>query len=46
MQVLGQRGGTSMGDWLVWNFTVFGITGGQNWMLIALAIIAVGIVVT
>jgi hypothetical protein len=35
-----------MGGWLVQDFTIFGITGGQNWMLIALAIIAVGIVVT
>jgi hypothetical protein len=35
-----------MGDLLVRDFTVFGITGGQNWMLAALAIIAVGIVVT
>jgi hypothetical protein len=35
-----------MGDWLVGDFTVFGITGGQNWTLIALAIIAIGIVIT
>jgi hypothetical protein len=34
-----------MGYWLIWNFTVFGIQG-QNWMLVALAIIAVGIVVS
>jgi hypothetical protein len=35
-----------MGDWLVRDFTIFGMPGGQNWMLIALVIIAVGIVVT
>jgi hypothetical protein len=34
-----------MGEWLVRHFTVVGIQG-QNWMLIALAIIAVGIVVS
>jgi hypothetical protein len=33
-----------MGGWLVRQFTIFGITGGQNWMLITAAIIAVGIV--
>jgi hypothetical protein len=31
-----------MGDWLVRQFTVFGIPG-QNWMLIALGIILIGI---
>jgi hypothetical protein len=34
-----------MGDWLVRGFTVLGVPI-QNWMLIALAIFAVGIVVT
>jgi hypothetical protein len=34
-----------MGDWLVGQFTVFGITG-QNWMLIALAIIVVSIAIS
>jgi hypothetical protein len=38
--------GLSMSDWLLRDFMIFGITGGQNWMLIALAILAVGIVVT
>jgi hypothetical protein len=32
-----------MGDWLVSHVTIFGIQT-QNWMLIALAIIVVGIV--
>jgi hypothetical protein len=31
-----------MGDWLLRNFTVFGIHG-QNWMLIAFAIILIWI---
>jgi hypothetical protein len=35
--------GASMGGWLVGHFTVFGVTG-QNWMLIALAIILVSII--
>ena len=35
-----------MGDWLVRDFTIFDIPTGQNWMLIALALAAVGIVVT
>jgi hypothetical protein len=34
-----------MGDWLVRNLTVFGVQG-QNWMLIALAIILIGIVLS
>jgi hypothetical protein len=34
-----------MGDWLVTRFTVFGVPG-QNWMLIALAIIVVSIVLS
>ena len=34
-----------MGDWLVRQFTVFGVAG-QNWMLIALAIISVSIVIS
>jgi hypothetical protein len=34
-----------MHDWLVRDFAVFGITGGQNWMLIALAMVAVGVVI-
>jgi hypothetical protein len=32
-----------MGDWLVRNFTVFGAPA-QNWMLIALAIILIGLI--
>jgi len=35
-----------MGGWLVRDFTIFGIPAGQNWMLIALAICAVGIAVS
>jgi hypothetical protein len=37
--------GASVGDWLVRGSTVFGVPA-QNWMLIALAIIAVGITVS
>jgi hypothetical protein len=37
--------GTSMGDWLTRHFTIFGGTV-QNWMLITLAIIAVGIILS
>jgi hypothetical protein len=33
--------GASMGDWLVRDFTIF---PGQNWMLITLAIILIGVV--
>jgi hypothetical protein len=32
-----------MGDWLVSHFTIFGVQA-QNWMLVALALIAVAIV--
>jgi hypothetical protein len=32
-----------MADWLVMEVTVFGITSGQRWMLIALALIAIGL---
>jgi len=32
-----------MGDWLVSNCSVFGVQG-QNWMLIAFAIVLIGIV--
>jgi hypothetical protein len=32
-----------MGDWLIRDFTIFGVTGGQNWMLIALAIVVLSI---
>jgi hypothetical protein len=32
-----------MGDWLVSHFTIFGVQA-QNWMLVALAITAVGII--
>jgi hypothetical protein len=32
-----------MGDWLVSHFTIFGVQA-QNWMLLALAIIAVAII--
>ena len=35
-----------MGDWLVTQFTVLGMIAMQNWMLLALAIIAVGIAVS
>jgi hypothetical protein len=35
-----------MDDWLIRDFTVFGITGGQNWMLIALAIVLLSIAVS
>ena len=35
-----------MRDWLVRDFAIFGITGSQNWMLVALAIVAVGIIAT
>jgi hypothetical protein len=31
-----------MGDWLVERFTVFGVQA-QNWMLIAFAIVGIGI---
>jgi hypothetical protein len=34
-----------MGDWLARNFTISGGTV-QNWMLVALAIIAVGIILS
>jgi hypothetical protein len=34
-----------MGDWLVGNFAVFGITG-QSWMLIIPAIIMVSILIS
>jgi hypothetical protein len=34
-----------MGDWLVRHFTIFGGTV-QNWMLVALAIIAAGIILS
>jgi hypothetical protein len=34
-----------MGDWLAGQFTVFGVPG-QNWMLVALAIILAGIVLS
>jgi hypothetical protein len=35
--------GTLMADWLVANFTIFGVHA-QNWMVIALAIILIWIV--
>jgi hypothetical protein len=35
--------GDLMGDWLVSHFTIFGVQA-QNWMLVALALIAVAIV--
>jgi hypothetical protein len=35
-----------MAEWLVRDVTVFGITSGQRWMLIALALIAIGIIMT
>jgi hypothetical protein len=35
-----------MGDWLIRDFTIFGITGGQHWMLIALAIVVLSIAVS
>jgi hypothetical protein len=34
-----------MGDWLVSQFTVFGIPA-QNWMLMALAIVLAGIIIS
>lgn len=37
--------GASIGDWLVRHITVFGVPV-QNWMLIALAIIAVSIIIS
>jgi hypothetical protein len=36
-------GGARMGNWLVSHFTIFGVQA-QNWMLVALALIAVAIV--
>jgi len=38
--------GASMGDWLVRDFTIFGIPAGQNWMLLVLAILLIGIAVS
>jgi hypothetical protein len=34
-----------MGDWLVMHFTLFGMPA-QNWMLVALAIMLVGIIIS
>jgi hypothetical protein len=35
-----------MSDWLVRDVTVFGIASGRRWMLIALGLIAIGIIMT
>jgi hypothetical protein len=35
-----------MADWLVTEVTVLGIASGQRWMLIALALIAIGLIMT
>jgi hypothetical protein len=35
-----------MSDWPARDVTVFGLSSGQHWMLIALALIAIGIFVT
>jgi hypothetical protein len=35
-----------MGNWLLRDFAILGVPAGQNWMLIALALTAAGIVVT
>jgi lipoprotein signal peptidase len=35
-----------MADWLVRDVTAFGIASGQHGMLIALALIAIGIIMT
>jgi hypothetical protein len=32
-----------MSDWFVRDVTVFGFSSGQHWMLVAVAIIAIGI---